>query len=89
MNDWQMAQQILGPIRELRYRTPMNVTTGRVAHPKPNSDTQPTVTEKEMRMFATLRADGWSAQDIAEATGRHERTVRRHWGTIAPQDCEE
>ena len=86
MNDWQLAQQLLGPIRELRYRVPMNVTTGRPAPKKPNADMQPAVTEKEMRMFATLKGQGWSSQEIAEATGRHERTVRKHWNTFSPDE---
>lgn len=79
MNDWQMAQQILMPITPLAYRIPINPTTGRK---KPQSDTCPAVTPEEIRMFITLRNAGWSSQEIADATNRHERTVRRHMAGI-------
>ena len=79
MNDWQMAQQILQPITPLAYRSPMNTTTGRK---KPQEDFYPAVTPDETRMFKTLRDSGWSSQEIADATNRHERTVRKHLAGI-------
>jgi len=75
MNDWQMAQQILNPITPLARRVPMNLTTGRK---KPQEDFYPAVTPDEIRMFKTLSESGWSSHEIADATNRHERTVRRH-----------